>query len=62
MADMEEEESAVGMVEACHHVVALQKLVILTERSQGELHGALERNPHRPKTCNEKLIVDRLYE
>ena len=61
MADMEEEESAVG-VEACHHVVALQKLVILTERSQGDLHGALERNPHRPKTCNEKLIVGRLYE
>ena len=54
--DTEEEESPAvgpGMVEVeCYHVVALQKINDLTEWYQDDLHGALERQPHRPKTCS----------
>ena len=58
--DKEEVVSAVagpGMVEAgCCRVVAFTKISDMvkgmTKRSRDDLHGALDRQPHRPKTCS----------
>ena len=38
------------------------KISNMIERPRYDLHGALERNPHHPKTCHKESIVDKFHE
>jgi len=49
MVDMEEAASVGGLVEASHHVVALQIFSDMTEQFRDDIHGALERTTRHPR-------------
>jgi len=52
----------VEMEELAVEMECFTKISDMTERYQDDLHGVLERNSHRPKTCNRESIVDELHE
>jgi len=61
MEGMEEGGAVVVSAVVCHGVPGC-RLSDRTEQSQGDLRGALERIPRRPKTCHRRLIADELHE